>query len=344
MLYIRKLLILTIVFAAAFFASCGDDTVTPPPPDPGIQVIDSNIFNWRFIPVPIKNFFDFYPIDTNKIYYVGDERVFFYNGNSSVLIHNSSERATSISGVNENCVFFGGYVQKDNSPWLKKWNGNIAEDIKLPNDSDNSIMSIQAFSPNDVWICTIPGTIYHYFNNSITTYLLILNPYVIKFFEKENSQYFYCVVNNNNGSEHRIYRFNGNEWVLISTDINSDGYKYSLVENTIFRNRVNFIDFFNGTSWQKKTETPGFIPLDIAGVSRDSFLCCGYKDLVGRMYFYNGRKWLYQSALPYPEYEFYFAQVKLVFSNNTYFGFYVPTMDINHNYILIGNIMTAPPD
>ncbi len=335
------------VCVIALLYSCKDDPLTLPANNPHIQIIDSNIFNWRFIPVTIKNFFDYYIIDTNNIYYVGDEKVFHYNGSSSVIIHNSSQRATNIAGTSSNIVFIGGWQRDNNSiyyPWLKKWNGITTSEIPLPKDSNYTIVKIYVRAPEDVWISCHSGRIYHYIQDTVLTYQLnTTNINVPAFFVFGNELFYYFYYPTSNTRIHKIYKFTENEWVEYITDETSDislQYRTSpfFVNDSLLRVRTERIELFNGSIWQVLTETPSFEPYSIAGPSTNKFLSSGFISIFRNMYFYDGEKWLYQSALPLPNYDFATFPVDIAFANNTYFGFYYAVTSVPHNYILVGNL------
>lgn len=350
-LNLRKLLInglyTILLFISSFFASCDDDTVTPPPPDPGIQVVDSNIFNWRFIPVPVKNFWDYYVIDTNNIYYAGDERLYYYNGISSVLLFGETDASVQqVEGYNTNNVYFGGARRIGNGtiyPFFKKWNGSNVENIPVPQDSGYSIAAIHILSANNIWLGAERGRLYNYINDTVITYQINLSfsPSLTYFFGDGNNLYYYFYHSGNNMRTHYVYKFNNTNWIEIFSDITNDNLVYgtrtSIINNSILRNRIKSIDIFENNTWQEKVKTPTFEPYVMAGPSQNEFLCSGIVAPFFYTYYFDGSKWLYQSDMPYPENNFYSFGLDIAYADNTYFGFYYPLDHISHNYILIGN-------
>lgn len=327
------------------FSSCVDDAVSPPG-DSGIQVVDSNIFNWRFIPVPIKNFFDHYVIDSNNIYYAGDERLYYYNGTTSTLIYGGPELVGEVDGYDANNIFFGGENRQNIFwiyPYLKKWDGNTITDIPLPLDSNYGVASMKVLSPENIWIVAGAGRLYHYINDTIITYEINLSfsPSASKFFGNENNLYYYF-NRQETPIEHYIYKFNGYGWVEEFRDATNDNLNYgtreSFIENFILRKRINFYEIYNKNEWQEIVKTPTFEPYTAAGPSINTFLSSGRREIFFRTYYFDGFKWLYQSDMPCPAGHSYSFPLDIVYANNTYFGFYYALDNIAHNYILVGNL------
>ena len=148
-----KFLFCVLAGLAILLSACGDDPLRPREPSDEIEVKDSSIFEWSFIPVPAFDFYDTYIADTNAIFYIGDGKVYLCDGTNSIRIYdNVNGSAYAIDGSGNEQIFIGGYKQGslNSTPFLKKWNGAIFEDILLPADSNNAVWKICVESATSV--------------------------------------------------------------------------------------------------------------------------------------------------------------------------------------------------
>lgn len=342
--------ILSVIMS--FSDSCGEDPVRPSEPSDEIEVLDSSIFEWSFIPVPAFDFYDTYIADTNAIFYIGDGKVYLCDGINSVRIYdNINGSAYTIDGSGNEQIFIGGYKQGslNSTPFLKKWNGAIFEDILLPADSNNAVWNICVESATSVWFAGLNGRIYHYDGVNVTSYRIAIPTTFPKFFKKDNSEYYYTETNTPNVVAY-VYKFDGSQWQHVSTDSSSPPLSWSgmgLLEpgSHILRKTPKYIEEFNGSNWNRVLRTSGFETYSAAGENLTDLLTNGIEEgtTYFRPFYYNGSKWFRDTGQYYPETEFWSFPIEMKYCKGIYFGFYYAITLISHNYILVGRKIITPP-
>ena len=342
-----KLIILVIV-QCCFFA-CNEDSIVNSNNNQ-IPVIDSNMFTWSYVPVQGYNFYDSYIADTNAIYYVLDEKVFYYNGNTSIQINNGvAGESLCIDGEGTSLLYIGGRYTENNNykPFFKKWNGSVFENIMLPLDSNDQVLDVCVENSNSVWFAGESGRIYQYDGISIASHFINLpNTYPILFL-KDNQIYFYTESPEIYGLRY-VYRFNNNDWDIVVADTGNIGLNFTsrrlfTFGNFVLRKTPRYLEEFNSSSWTPYLNTPTFEAYSVRGNNLSDFICIGIPDgtLEFFPYYYNGEKWFKQDRA-IPENIFYGFPIELKYCKGTYYGFYYAIETINHNYIMIGKMNTPP--
>ncbi|GEM_PF-6460119 len=333
-----------------YFTSCGQDAVVNNNNNNEIPVVDSNFFSWSYVPVPGWNFYDCYIADTNAIFYVLDEKVFYYDGNTSIQIENGLKgEALCIDGIGTNLIYVGGRFNENNRyrPFLKKWTGAVFEDISLPLDSNDQVWDVCVENSNSVWFAGRSGRIYHYDGMSVTPYFIDLPNTYPYLFLKDN-QIYYFTQRLQPYKVCYVYKFNANNWQLV----NADTINYSLVfsgshfvnfGNYALRKAPGYLMEFNNQNWMPFVNTPTFEAYSVSGNNLSDFLCIGIPEgtLEFFPYYYNGEKWFKQDRA-IPENIFYGFPVELKYCKGVYYGFYYAIELVNHNYILVGKMNTPP--
>lgn len=342
-----KVPLILITSAVLLLSACSEDLIRPNEPDEEIEVKDSSIFDWSFIPVPAFDFYETYIADTNAIYYIGDGNVFLCDGtNSKKIYDNVNGSAYAIDGSGNEQIFIGGYKQGSPSsiPFLKKWNGAIFEEVLLPADSNNAVWKICVESAVSVWFAGLNGRIYHYNGVNITSYRIAIPTTFPKFFMKDNSVYYYTETYTTNVIAH-IYKFDGSQWQHINTDSSSPPLAWSGMEllepsNHILRKTPKYIEEFNGSGWNRVLRTSTFEAYSAAGENLTELLTIGIPDatLYFVPYYFNGKKWFKEPDKYYPEPLFGVFPIEIKKCKGIYFGFYYPILPINHNYIMVGRV------
>lgn len=352
MLYTTKIIYkifiaLAVSIAAVNFISCGDDAVNTIDVNV-IPVIDSNVFEWSFIPVPAFNFYDNYIADTNEIYYIGDGNVFRCDGiNSTKILTNFIEgEAICIDGLGNKTIYVGGSkrIGENVHPWVKKWNGSSFDDITLPQDSTQTILEICIESESSIWFAGYSGRIYRYDGNSVTPYFINYPNSYPTLFKKDNQVYFY-VEGGTNYVINNIFKFNGSIWQLIISDttnygLNFSGLQLMTIGNNVLRKTPRFIEEFNTNNFTQLYYTATFEAYSVNGNDLNDFICYGIPD--GTLYFFpyyfNGQKWLKQTGIRYPEFNYAGFPVDIKYCKGIYYGFYYAISEISHNNILVGRM------
>lgn len=335
--------------AVIFLYACSEDTIVYTNNNE-VPVVDSNLFSWRYVPVQGYNFYDSYIADTNAVFYVLDEKVFYYNGNTSIQIDNGvAGESLCIDGVGTSLLYIGGRNTENNyyKPFLKKWNGSVFEEIELPLDSNNQVLDICVETSNNVWFAGISGRIYHYDGISVSSYHINLPNTYPKLFFKDNQVFFYTESPSTYGLRY-VYKFNNNDWELIVADTGSIGMNFTSMRvfsfsNFVLRKTPRYLEEFNSSSWTPYLQTPTFEAYSVSGNNLSDFVCIGIPDgtLEFFPYYYDGEKWFKQDRA-IPENIFYGFPVELKYCKGTYYGFYYAIEIINHNYIMVGKMNTPP--
>lgn len=346
-----------IIFALSLFTfySCSEDSVVNNNNNE-ILVVDSNFFSWSYVPVPGWNFYDSYIADTNSIFYVLDEKVFYYNGKASIQIDlGVPGEALCLDGIGLNLLYVGGRNTDNNeySPFLKKWTGAVFEDIPLPLDSNDQVLDVCVENANSVWFAGVNGKIYNYDGFIVTSRFLLIpeinsSIYYPRLFLKDNMLFFYTEGYRNNSTYSYVYKLVNNDWVLVNADTINNGLVFSGMQlitfgNFAVRKAPGYLMEFNNQNWTSFVNTPTFEAYSLSGNSLTDFLCIGIPEgtLEFFPYYYNGEKWFKQDRA-IPENIFYGFPVELKYCKGVYYGFYYAIELISHNYILVGKMNTPP--
>lgn len=154
------------------FSSCSEDNPIVHSNDP--IVVDSNLFDWKLDTIQVNPTRYFYVADTNNVFIAGyPYSVHIQNGQVHYINHNDNDFGPyCLNGTSVNNVYIGGLEISTGYSKLKRWNGSTIENIVMPADTTHTIMRIETITDNDIWISTQSNTIYHYVNNSFTSYKL----------------------------------------------------------------------------------------------------------------------------------------------------------------------------
>lgn len=342
---LKKYLLLTVFLPVVFIAACKDENIISAKIE--IPVVDSNFFTWRYYPVDGHNFYDTYVADTDKVFYVLDGNVFYFNGNTSAQIYNNIEgEALSIDGLNSNQVYIGGH--NNYQPWLKKWNGVSLENITVLNDSNQQIVDVCIQNEYSIWFAGISGRIYNYNGISVTPFFINIPFSFPKLFLKDYQIYYYTSTHPNNNTVGYIYKFINSSWQLINVDTGNYSLVYAGIDlinigNHIIKKTPTGLKQFNVNNWVHLINTPGFEAYSVNGNDLNDFLCFGIPSgtLEFIPYYFNGVSWFKQNRV-IPENIFFGFPVDLKYCNGTYIGFYYAIETINNNYIAIGKMNTPP--
>jgi hypothetical protein len=284
-----------------FFVSCSDDAVTPT----GYQ-FDPPRYDWTADTV-FADISNIWAYDSNNIYFKDPFKLVYYNGityqnydySSNILAH-------SIDGYDRNNVFIGGLdITPANlyKPKVIKWNGAGFEDLFVGDStySSNSITSIKAVSPIDVWMGTRKGRVYKYENGFVNSYYFDTNMIVIRFLkDANNSIYFfggieYYNLPNPDSIKQFIYKFSNNKWENVYYKLlltNDTGYDVNNIGTDICGMTRNAFYTFNGNSFNYFLSSEFLIMSLFNGPSLNNFLCSG--DIDGYnfgLFNWNSKKW-----------------------------------------------------
>lgn len=165
-------LFVIVLLCLGLFSSCTDESPIVYSNDP--IVVDSNLFDWKLDTILTKPMKYFYVADTNNIFIAGfPYSVHINNGLIQYINHNDWDFSPyCLNGTSLTNVYIGGNGVSSGNSKLKRWNGTVIENIILPADTTDRIVRIEPISDNDIWMSTASNTIYHYVNNTVTTYKL----------------------------------------------------------------------------------------------------------------------------------------------------------------------------
>ncbi len=344
------------ILLSLFSFYCSEENpIIPPKQKP--YVIDSSIFNWRFVEFHNFTVDELYVIDTNKIFICANDGGVFYNGTSFNRLFYSTNDFTPwcVAGTDENNVYFGGDSFLNEHPQLRKWNGGALEVINIPEDSTQVIGDIYINSGNEVWMTAYESNrVYKLVGDSITTYTLNSTNVRGGFFYKDYSGNLNLVgqysFGTNSGYMY-IYSFRNGEWVELRRDtitngegIASRGFGFCLNEIIAIGNKDMYS--FNGSSWDfvanyPEYEFPRLLVSSIGGFNKDRFLTSATKlNPYGGvfLYFWDNDKWLLQSNYnpPHPVKDSYASSILF---NNTFIIYYTLPNFYNTYYFAFGNFI-----
>lgn len=303
-----------VIFFCLIISLCScenDDNPIKPSNDP--VIIDSNLFDWHFDTIYTIPGSNMYIADTNKIFLPGyPYSVYFNNGSIQYINHNDNDfGAECANGTNVNNVYIGGTSISNYRSILKKWNGNGIENIIMPIDTSNKITRIEIISENNIWISTLRNIIYHYSNQTFTTYRLDSGLIAGIVFKDNNQNLFAQFGKFSTGEYDYIYMFKllNSSWVLILKDsINENteiGDFIGFSEGYILRSGKSSIYYFNGNIWEKYINLGNNLRPFIAagGESRTNMMFrASINSSQDYIFYYNGMM-IYRTPsyfLPYP--------------------------------------------
>lgn len=256
---VLPLFVISLLFSGVF-VSCSENNPINNDNDPSI--VDSNLFVWKFDTLQIRPSLGMYIADTNKIFIPGNHySVYINNGSIQYISHNDNDFAGwSITGTDVNNVYIGGSSISQNRSKLKKWNGSAIEDIPMPIDTSNDIYSMEAVSPNDIWIATDKPIVYRYYNQIFYTYRF--NNYDTNLvtgiiFKDKSGEIFTHFLKYASGENDYVYmfKFENESWVQISKDpIEGKNELQTFIgfsDNKMLYSGKNAIYYFTGNKWEK---------------------------------------------------------------------------------------------
>jgi hypothetical protein len=348
-----KIIAILLLLLLLFISSCKDDPVTITE-ETKQKVIDTVMCDWQFIPFNAygtSNEYAIYAADTDKVFITSQPGTFFYNGSTFNLIDNNTPEffIQYIDGINENNVYLlgsglAGYITH---PRLKKWDGNSAYEIQMPEgDSAKFGGYIYAHSNNDIWIATNCNIVYHFDgNNTVTTYYLPVSGHfnASSIFEGLNNEiYLYGIkiINSESRGIDYIFQYSNGNWLTVySNQSLSSGGSFVNVGNDLLGSDDKYIYYLKPNGCYRLFEMVGFTyPSSYAGISKDDFLCNAYRLGIGTddMYFYRNGK-IYRDTSYKPQGIYYLNNVKcLTLINGYYFGLFESDAD----YLIVGKPMT----
>lgn len=156
------------------FASCRDDQSTITEPKNYIHVDTASRYEWTYVQSYSVN--DFWVGDTSHIYIATGRAPAKYDGINFTLLNTGNYfYSYSLSGLNNECVFFSGETRdfsgtetKYIPTVVKYYKGSITTYI-LPSDSNSTIYAIYAVNTEKFWCISSKDVIYLYDNGNIKT-------------------------------------------------------------------------------------------------------------------------------------------------------------------------------
>jgi len=250
-LYILGMLQLLIIIQ-----SCDNDNLIDPPSS-NPSIVDSIYFIWELDTMWIVPMEDMYIADTNKIFIPGSPySVYINNGSIQHINHNDPDFGSyCINGTSSTNVYIGGISKTHGNTKLKKWNGNYVEDILMPFDTGR-ITRIEPITENDIWISTNNNIIYHFYNQSFTTYRLDSGLSLGTIFRDKYGNLFSQYYKFTQGNYDYLYsfKFENNSWIQVLIDslfVGSNIYRFiGFIDNYILRSGNSGIYNFSGSKWE----------------------------------------------------------------------------------------------
>lgn len=286
-------------FFIILITSCNNDN--PVNQSQGIQILDSNVFDWKFDTVHISFVKDFFVGDSNKIFIPGGLSFVYINGESiqNMDYNDPDFYAFCVNGTDMNNVFIGGSSRSLNKPLLKKWNGAGIEDIPMPNDTSLRISRIDVSSANDVWMSTSRNIIYRYLNNAIIKYTLDSSlDYGTIYVDEDGNVYaqFLDYLSSGSRTSMIMYKFKNDGWAKICKDDFDDNsemtYFMGFCNRKMLRSGKSSIYYFTGNNWEKYVNFGNDInPLwNAGGTGPQNILFEGEEKYQSCVFYYNGNQ------------------------------------------------------
>ena len=302
-------LILIFLLCYGLFSSCSDENPIVHSNDP--VIVDSNYFNWKFDTLQIMPSLGMYIADTNSIFIPGNHYMMYINnGPVKYKSYNDNDFAGwCIAGTSINNVYIGGSSITLNRTKLKRWDGTVIRDIAMPIDTSTYIVTIEPISENELWISTTKNIIYHYLNNSFTTYRLDSN-LVDGLIYKDNvgglyaslTKFYYGL----NAHLNYMFKFENNSWVEVSKDsvsVNSEMQDIiGFSDNKMLRSGKTGLYCFTGSTWEKYVNLPNSLSgiLRCSGRDAKSVLFQADEDHQSYLFYYDGTQFYRISNYVFP--------------------------------------------
>jgi hypothetical protein len=321
------------------FSSCSENNPIIHTNDPVIA--DSNYFDWKFDTLQVMVASGMYIADTNNIFIPTYHNYMININNGTVKYKNYNDNDFAgwcIAGTSNNNVYIGGSSISLNRSKLKMWNGSVIKDIIMPIDTSTYIARIEAISENELWISTTKNIIYHYLNNSFTTYRLDSELEGGVIYKDNYGGVFALLGKNFQGTYDYLFymfKFENNSWVEISKDsvsANSEMQDYiGFSDNKMLRSGKTGLYCFTGSSWEKYVNLPNSLSGILRCWGRDagSLLFQADEDRQSYFFYYDGKQFyrLSNNIFPYLgleslQYKFgrYYITTGEDFLGNSFFG------------------------
>lgn len=318
----KNVLSLIFLICLGLFSSCSDENPIVNSNDP--VIVDSNYFDWKFDTLQIAPSLGMYIADTNNIFIPGNHYVMNIN-NGSVKYKSYSDNDFAgwcIAGTSINNVYIGGSSISLNRSKLKRWDGTVVRDIEMPIDTSTIIFSIETVSPNDIWIATHKPIVYHYLNQSFTTYRFDsidskLSTGII--FKDKSGDLFVHFLKLTSGEYDYVYmfKFNNDSWKQVSIDSLSQNSRLQFFsgfsDNKILYSGRSGLYYFNGISWDLYVNLGNNLSYSQWSCGRDALgvlFQAVENNFTTCLFYYDGKQFYRNSNLVFPSLGFMGMQYK----------------------------------